>query len=233
MAPVGEQALGVLVEAMQNPKAPWSCRIQAASILCDRAYGRAPQSVSLDVTRRLNDMSLAELLQLEAKVVAEQRLIDLTPAPSSRGKTFRHGQRSHVTRQAAGEAAAGDRAHRYADTAANDNARRRRHRGTDLCLRDRRPLAFQIVDQPSRSIAIRRLIEWTLDRQKTAKQRASDAWVKNKQDRWAERVTDLGWRQRLDNLLLDAARARTEPELVSQEAWELFGIRWSPKRNKK
>jgi hypothetical protein len=56
MAPLGEQALGVLVEAMQNPKAPWSCRIQAASILCDRAYGRAPQSVSLDVTRRLNDM---------------------------------------------------------------------------------------------------------------------------------------------------------------------------------
>jgi hypothetical protein len=80
MAPLGEQALGVLVEAMRNPKAPWSCRIQAASILCDRAYGRAPQSVSLDVTRRLNDMSLAELLQLESKLVAEQRLIDLAPA---------------------------------------------------------------------------------------------------------------------------------------------------------
>jgi hypothetical protein len=31
-------------------------------------------------------------------------------------------------------------AHRYAGTAADDNARRRRHRGTDLCLRDRRPL---------------------------------------------------------------------------------------------
>jgi hypothetical protein len=44
MAPVGERALGVLVEAMQDPKAPWSCRIQAASILCDRAYGRSPQN---------------------------------------------------------------------------------------------------------------------------------------------------------------------------------------------
>jgi hypothetical protein len=52
-------------------------RIQAAS-MCDRAYGRAPPSVSLDVTRRLNDMSLAELLQLEAKLVAEQRMIDVT-----------------------------------------------------------------------------------------------------------------------------------------------------------
>jgi hypothetical protein len=29
MAPLGEQTLGVLVEAMQNPKAPWSSRIQA------------------------------------------------------------------------------------------------------------------------------------------------------------------------------------------------------------
>jgi hypothetical protein len=31
-------------------------------------------------------------------------------------------------------------AHRYAGTAADDNARRRHHRGTDLCQRDRRPL---------------------------------------------------------------------------------------------
>jgi hypothetical protein len=50
----------VLVEAMQNPKALRSCRIQAAGMVADRAFGRAPQSVSLEVTRRLNDLSLAE-----------------------------------------------------------------------------------------------------------------------------------------------------------------------------
>jgi hypothetical protein len=36
--------------------------------------------VSLDVTRKLNDISLAELLELEQKLIAERRLIDLSPA---------------------------------------------------------------------------------------------------------------------------------------------------------
>jgi hypothetical protein len=63
MGPVGERAIGVLVSAMEDPSAPWSCRIHAASLVADRAFGRAPQSVSLEVTRRLNDLTLAELLQ--------------------------------------------------------------------------------------------------------------------------------------------------------------------------
>jgi hypothetical protein len=43
------------------------------------------------------------------------------------------------------EAAAVDRAHRYAGTAA-DEPRRGRHRRTHLCLRDRRPVTIQIVE---------------------------------------------------------------------------------------
>jgi hypothetical protein len=82
LGPVGQRALGVLATAMEDPKVPWSCRIQAAGMIADRAYGRTPQSVSLDVTRELNDLSLAELLPLEAKLVAEQRMIDVTPAES-------------------------------------------------------------------------------------------------------------------------------------------------------
>jgi hypothetical protein len=60
MGPVGERAIGVLVSAMEDRSVPWSCRIQAASLVADRAFGRGPQSVSLDVTRRLNDLSLDE-----------------------------------------------------------------------------------------------------------------------------------------------------------------------------
>jgi hypothetical protein len=83
LGPVGERALGVLVDAMQNPKAPWSCRIQATSLVADRAFGGAPQSVSLEVTRRLNDLTLDELRQLEAKLAGEQRLIDITPGAAT------------------------------------------------------------------------------------------------------------------------------------------------------
>jgi hypothetical protein len=81
MGPVGDRAIAVLIAAMEGPGVPWSCRIQAAGMVADRAFGRAPQSVSLEVTRRLNDLTLDELRQLEAKLAGEQRLIDVTPGP--------------------------------------------------------------------------------------------------------------------------------------------------------
>jgi hypothetical protein len=56
IGPVGERAIGLLVEAMQNPKAPWSCRIQAA----DMVAAVLSAGVSLEATRRPNDLSLAE-----------------------------------------------------------------------------------------------------------------------------------------------------------------------------
>jgi tetratricopeptide (TPR) repeat protein len=40
----------------------------------------------------------------------------------------------------------GDGPHRHAVTAADDNARPRRHAGTDLCLRDCRSVTVQIVE---------------------------------------------------------------------------------------
>jgi hypothetical protein len=79
MGPIGERAIGMLVSAMEDPSAPWSCRIQAALLVADRAFGRAPQSVSLEVTGRLNDLTLDELRQLEAKLAGEQLTIDVTP----------------------------------------------------------------------------------------------------------------------------------------------------------
>jgi hypothetical protein len=85
MGPVGERAIGVLVSAMEDTRVPWSCRIQAASLTCDRAFGRAPHSVSLEVARRLNDLTIAELRELEAKLAGEQWLttIDVTPSHRS------------------------------------------------------------------------------------------------------------------------------------------------------
>jgi hypothetical protein len=81
MGPVSERAIAVLVDAMQNPSAPWSCHIQAASLVADRAFGRSPQAVGLEITRRLNDMTLDELRLLESRLVAGQRLaIGLTPS---------------------------------------------------------------------------------------------------------------------------------------------------------
>ena len=83
VGPMGERALAVLTAAMENPKVPWSARITAAGMIADRAFGRAPQSVSLDVTRRLNELSISALRALEAKLAGEERLIDLWPAETS------------------------------------------------------------------------------------------------------------------------------------------------------
>jgi hypothetical protein len=39
--------------------------VHAASLVADRAFGSAPQSVSLEVMRRLNDLTLDELRQTD------------------------------------------------------------------------------------------------------------------------------------------------------------------------
>jgi hypothetical protein len=62
---------------------PWSCRIQAAGMVADRPFGRAPQSVSLQVTRRPNDLTLDELRQLEARLAGEQLTIDAIATPAA------------------------------------------------------------------------------------------------------------------------------------------------------
>ena len=69
LGPVGERALAVLASAMEDSKVPWSCRIQAASLIADRAFGRSPQAVGLEMTRRLNEMTIEELRVLRAKYI--------------------------------------------------------------------------------------------------------------------------------------------------------------------
>lgn len=77
---------------MEDRSVPWSCRIQAASLIADRTYGRAPQSVSLQVTAKLNQLSLAELAELEAKLGGQQRMIDITPDVQTNGSARPPGQ---------------------------------------------------------------------------------------------------------------------------------------------
>jgi hypothetical protein len=68
---MGRWVNGVLVHATEDRSVPWSFRIRAASLVADRAFGRAPQSVSPEVTRRLNDPTLDELRQLEARLARQ------------------------------------------------------------------------------------------------------------------------------------------------------------------
>lgn len=42
-------ALNALVAVVKNPKSPPAARVSAAEALLDRGYGRAPQSLTLDV----------------------------------------------------------------------------------------------------------------------------------------------------------------------------------------
>ncbi len=83
IGPVGERPIRVLVSAMEDRSVPWSCRIQAASLVADRAFGRAPQSVSFEVTRRLNDLTLDELRQFEARLAGEHLTIDAVATPAA------------------------------------------------------------------------------------------------------------------------------------------------------
>lgn len=98
----------------------------------------------------------------------------------------------------------------------------------------------------TRPEAIRRLVELGLVASvPTSKAATKLAWRKKTIERWAERLADLGWRQRLDNLLRAAMRGSMQPQLfeglpiqgglrgedyVKQEALELFGIRWKAKK---
>src|SRR5712671_5960428 len=56
-------------------------------------------------------------------------------------------------------------------------------------------------------------------RHQSPKQLASEAWKKERQERWATRINDLAWRTRLDNILHCVAKVRGEHE-AKTEAWE-------------
>jgi hypothetical protein len=70
MGPVGERAIGVRVSGSSAVE----LLHPGCSSIGDRAFGRAPQSVSLEVTRRLNDLTLDELRRLEARLAGEQQV---------------------------------------------------------------------------------------------------------------------------------------------------------------
>jgi hypothetical protein len=61
-----------------------------------RTFGRAPQSVSLDVTRRVNDLSLDQLRQLEARLAGEQQIAGVTIDAIDVTPTAETGSQPHV-----------------------------------------------------------------------------------------------------------------------------------------
>jgi endonuclease III len=71
---------------MRNTKASPGVRLQAASLILDRAWGKPAQTVDLTVRRAVSEMSDSDLLALlhEARSRAgldEPPTIDVTPAP--------------------------------------------------------------------------------------------------------------------------------------------------------
>jgi hypothetical protein len=68
-------AIDTLNSVMKDPKAPPAARVSAASIILDRGYGKAPQSVDVkgDVTLTL------EQLVLQAREIRENRAKLLNP----------------------------------------------------------------------------------------------------------------------------------------------------------
>ncbi len=45
-----KEAVDLLTEAMNSAKAPWSARVMAAQALLDRGWGKAPQTIELEMT---------------------------------------------------------------------------------------------------------------------------------------------------------------------------------------
>lgn len=52
---------------MENPEAPWPCRVAAAIHLDNRRHGKPP--IAIDLTRRLQDMTVEEIRDFRARYV--------------------------------------------------------------------------------------------------------------------------------------------------------------------
>lgn len=80
---VADNARKVLAEVMLDDKAPASSRVTAATVLIERAYGRPPADVSLNVKRNIDDFSDEELAALMETGGEESGAEGALPPPAS------------------------------------------------------------------------------------------------------------------------------------------------------
>lgn len=77
------EALETLATVMRDPEAPPAARVTAARELLDRGFGKAVQSVDVDVKVDLAQSHAAALMELSRKAreaKAQSQMIDVTPA---------------------------------------------------------------------------------------------------------------------------------------------------------
>jgi Family of unknown function (DUF5681) len=67
-----EAAMRKLNEIVNNPKAPFSAQVAAATVIITRAYGSAPLTVTLNDNRKLEDLSDGELVAIACGFTAEE-----------------------------------------------------------------------------------------------------------------------------------------------------------------
>lgn len=72
------EALETLATVMRDPDAPHASRVAAAKELLDRGFGKAVQSVDVDVKLDVSAIQAAELMRLSA-AAKEIKVIDVTP----------------------------------------------------------------------------------------------------------------------------------------------------------
>jgi hypothetical protein len=64
-----KEAVDLLTEAMNSAKAPWSARVMAAQALLDRGWGKAPQTIEVELTP-YDTLTLDKRLALVAAIDA-------------------------------------------------------------------------------------------------------------------------------------------------------------------
>ena len=80
-----QEALEVLASVMRDTEAPPAARVTAARELLDRGFGKAAQSVEMDVKvdmARAHAEVLMELSQKARQAKAQAHMIDVTPSPA-------------------------------------------------------------------------------------------------------------------------------------------------------
>ena len=75
-------AIEALAEIVRNTKESASARVSAASVIFDRAYGKAGQAVNANITtKRPSDMTREELDAKIAELMAEEAAEEEAPEP--------------------------------------------------------------------------------------------------------------------------------------------------------
>lgn len=75
----GPEALQMLATVMRDPDAGPAARVAAAKELLDRGFGKAVQSLDVDVKVDIASIQAAELMRL-SMMAKEEKIIEITPS---------------------------------------------------------------------------------------------------------------------------------------------------------